>query len=155
MVSLALIIPWVPSIRTKGTLPCIPVQSKYSSRSTDVGDWARFRRGFIQLVLVSSKSWFFCCASTFRPRKVIWLPRVCHSIHTRTSTSTAHQTTRRGLTFGFDIDLNADLSVTVSWSASEFDDETERGSVNGGANVAKNAGLSWNHLVVANDDSNR
>ena len=53
---------------------------------------------------------------------------------------------------GFDIDLNADLSVTVSWSASEFDDETEGGSVNGGANVAKNAGLSWNHLVVANDD---
>jgi hypothetical protein len=53
---------------------------------------------------------------------------------------------------GFDIDLNADLSVTVSWSASEFDDETEGGSVNGGANVAKGAGLSWNHLVVVNDD---
>jgi hypothetical protein len=53
---------------------------------------------------------------------------------------------------GFDIDLNADLSITVSWSASEFDDETEGGSVNGGANVPKNAGLSWNHLVVANDD---
>ena len=54
---------------------------------------------------------------------------------------------------GFDIDLNADLSVTVSWSASEFDDETEGGSRNGGANVAKNAGLVWNGLVVANDDS--
>ncbi len=53
---------------------------------------------------------------------------------------------------GFDIDLNADLSVTVSWSASEFDDETEGGSVNGGANVAKGAGISWNHLVVVNDD---
>jgi len=53
---------------------------------------------------------------------------------------------------GFDIDLNADLSVTVSWSASEFDDETEGGSVNGGANIAKNAGFSWNHLVVVNDD---
>ena len=53
---------------------------------------------------------------------------------------------------GFDIDLNADLSVTVSWSASEFDDETEGGSVNGGHNVAKNAGLSWSGLVVANDD---
>ena len=44
------------------------------------------------------------------------------------------------------------MSVTVSWSASEFDDETEGGSVNGGHNVAKNAGLSWNHLVVVNDD---
>jgi Carboxypeptidase regulatory-like domain len=53
---------------------------------------------------------------------------------------------------GFDIDLNADLSITVSWSASEFDDETEGGSVNGGRNVAKNAGLSWHGLVVANDD---
>ena len=53
---------------------------------------------------------------------------------------------------GFDIDLNADLSVTVSWSASEFDDETEGGSINGGANVAKNAGLGWHGLVVANDD---
>jgi hypothetical protein len=53
---------------------------------------------------------------------------------------------------GFDIDLNADLSVTVSWSASEFDDETEGGSVNGGANVAKNGGLSWGGLVVVNDD---
>jgi hypothetical protein len=53
---------------------------------------------------------------------------------------------------GFDIDLNADLSVTVSWSASEFDDETEGGSVNGGANVAKGTGLSWNNLVVVNDD---
>jgi hypothetical protein len=54
---------------------------------------------------------------------------------------------------GFDIDLNADLSITVSWSASEFDDETEGGSVIGGANVAKNAGLRLNHLVVVNDDS--
>jgi hypothetical protein len=53
---------------------------------------------------------------------------------------------------GFDIDLNADLSVTVSWSASEFDDETEGGSINGGGNVAKNAGFVWNHLVVVNDD---
>jgi hypothetical protein len=39
---------------------------------------------------------------------------------------------------GLDIDVNPDLSVTVSWSASEFDDETEGGSVDGGANVAKN-----------------
>jgi hypothetical protein len=53
---------------------------------------------------------------------------------------------------GFDIDLNADLSVTVSWSASEFDDETEGGSVNGGTNLAKGAGINWNHLVVVNDD---
>jgi hypothetical protein len=54
---------------------------------------------------------------------------------------------------GFDIDLNADLSITVSWSASEFDDETEGGSMNDGANVPKNGGLRWNNLVVANDDS--
>ncbi len=53
---------------------------------------------------------------------------------------------------GFDIDLNADLSVTVSWSASEFDDETEGGSINGGGNVPKNTGFVWNHLVVVNDD---
>lgn len=53
---------------------------------------------------------------------------------------------------GFDIDLNADLSVTVSWSASEFDDETEGGSTNGGGNVPKNTGFVWNHLVVVNDD---
>ena len=53
---------------------------------------------------------------------------------------------------GFDIDLNADLSVTISWSASEFDDETEGGSINGGGNVPKNTGFAWNHLVVVNDD---
>ncbi|MFP3616104.1 hypothetical protein SB778_39385, partial [Paraburkholderia sp. SIMBA_050] len=32
----------------------------------------------------------------------------------------------------------------VSWSTSEFDDETEGGSVNGGANVAKNGLLASN-----------
>ena len=53
---------------------------------------------------------------------------------------------------GFDIDLNADLSVTVSWSASEFDDETEGGSINGGGNVQKNGGFVWNGLVTVNDD---
>lgn len=45
--------------------------------------------------------------------------------------------TPRGYT-GLDIDVNPNLSVTVSWSDSEFDDETEGGSVNGGANFAKN-----------------
>ena len=52
---------------------------------------------------------------------------------------------------GFDIDLNADLSVTVSWSAQEVDDEVE-GTVNGGASVAKNGSLNWSGLRVVNDD---
>jgi hypothetical protein len=52
---------------------------------------------------------------------------------------------------GFDIDLMADLSITVSWNAQEVDDEVE-GEVHGGANVAKNATLKWTGLRVVNDD---
>lgn len=51
----------------------------------------------------------------------------------------------------FDIDLMADLSITVSWNAQEVDDEVE-GEVHGGANVAKNATLNWTGLRVVNDD---
>lgn len=58
-------------------------------------------------------------------------------------------TPRGGL--GFDIDLNADLSITASWSAREVDDEDES-SINGGATVAKNASLGWSGLRVANPD---
>ena len=53
---------------------------------------------------------------------------------------------------GFDIDLNADLSVTVSWAASEVDDEVEA-TLNGGANVAKDGGLGWSGLTVVNPDA--
>ncbi|MBI4901932.1 MAG: carboxypeptidase regulatory-like domain-containing protein, partial [Actinobacteria bacterium] len=53
---------------------------------------------------------------------------------------------------GFDIDLNADLSVTISWAATEVDDEVEA-TVNGGANVAKDSGLGWSGLTVVNPDS--
>jgi hypothetical protein len=53
---------------------------------------------------------------------------------------------------GFDIDLNADLSVTVSWAATEIDDEVEA-TVNGGANVAKDGGLGWSGLTVVNPDA--
>ena len=52
---------------------------------------------------------------------------------------------------GFDIDLNADLSVTVSWAASEIDDEVEA-TIHGGTNVGKDAWISWSHLRVNNDD---
>ena len=52
---------------------------------------------------------------------------------------------------GFDIDLMADLSITVSWNAQEVDDEVE-GEVHGGANVAKNGTLNWSGLRVVNDD---
>jgi hypothetical protein len=52
---------------------------------------------------------------------------------------------------GFDIDLNADLSVTVSWTASEVDDEVES-TLNGGANVAKDGSLGWSGLTVVNPD---
>ena len=52
----------------------------------------------------------------------------------------------------FDIDLNADLSVTVSWTASEVDDEVES-TLNGGANVAKDGSLGWSGLTVVNPDS--
>jgi hypothetical protein len=48
---------------------------------------------------------------------------------------------------GFDIDLNADLSVTVSWTASEVDDEVES-TLNGGANVVKDGSLGWSGLTV-------
>jgi hypothetical protein len=52
---------------------------------------------------------------------------------------------------GFDIDLNADLSIKVSWNAQEVDDEVE-GQINGGASVAKDGTLNWSGLVVVNDD---
>ena len=52
---------------------------------------------------------------------------------------------------GFDIELMADLSITVSWNADEVDDEVE-GTVRGGANVAKNGTLNWSGLRVVNDD---
>jgi len=52
---------------------------------------------------------------------------------------------------GFDIDLNADLSIKVSWTAQEIDDEVE-GTITGGAPVAKDGGLNWHGLVVVNDD---
>jgi hypothetical protein len=52
---------------------------------------------------------------------------------------------------GFDIDLNADLSIKVSWTAQEIDDEVE-GTVTGGWNIAKDGALSWTGLVVVNDD---
>ena len=52
---------------------------------------------------------------------------------------------------GFDIDLNADLSITVSWAAQEIDDEVE-GTINGGHNVGKDGTLNWTGLVVVNDD---
>ncbi len=53
---------------------------------------------------------------------------------------------------GFDIDLNADLSVTVAWAASEIDDEVEA-TIHGGTNVGKDSWISWRHLRVNNDDS--
>jgi hypothetical protein len=53
---------------------------------------------------------------------------------------------------GFDIDLNADLSVTVSWAASEVDDEVEA-TIHGGTAVGKDAWIAWSHLRVNNDDS--
>ena len=52
---------------------------------------------------------------------------------------------------GFDIDLNADLSVSVSWAASEIDDEVEA-TIHGGADVPQDAGLAWKGLRVNNDD---
>ncbi len=52
----------------------------------------------------------------------------------------------------FDIALNAGLSVTVAWAASEIDDEVEA-TIHGGTNVGKDAWISWSHLRVNNDDS--
>jgi hypothetical protein len=51
----------------------------------------------------------------------------------------------------FDVDLNADLSINVSWTAQEIDDEVE-GQVLGGSMVGKDAALGWNGLKVVNDD---
>ena len=42
--------------------------------------------------------------------------------------------------------------MTVSWTASEVDDEVES-TLNGGANVAKDGGLDWSGLTVVNPDS--
>ena len=52
---------------------------------------------------------------------------------------------------GFDIDLNADLSIRVSWTAQEIDDEVEA-TVQGGSSVPKDGTLQWSGLTVANDD---
>lgn len=52
---------------------------------------------------------------------------------------------------GFDIDLNADLSITVSWNAQEIDDEVE-GSIGGGTNVPRDHFVTWTGLVVVNGD---
>jgi hypothetical protein len=51
----------------------------------------------------------------------------------------------------FDIDLNPDFSITVSWTAQEIDDEVE-GEVKGGFDVAAGYWRSWSGLTVANDD---
>jgi hypothetical protein len=51
----------------------------------------------------------------------------------------------------FDIDLNADLSVTISWAAQEIDDEVE-GEVKGGTTIAQDSVGKWNGLRVVNDD---
>jgi hypothetical protein len=51
----------------------------------------------------------------------------------------------------FDIDLNPDLSVTVSWTAQEIDDEME-GEVKGGHTIPQDGSLNWNGLRVVNDD---
>lgn len=51
----------------------------------------------------------------------------------------------------FDIDLNPDLSINVSWTAQEIDDEVE-GEVKGGRTVAKDGVLHWSGLRVVNDD---
>lgn len=52
---------------------------------------------------------------------------------------------------GFDIDLNADLSITVSWTAQEIDDEVE-GEIKGGYTIAKDGSVKWSGLTVNNDD---
>jgi len=52
---------------------------------------------------------------------------------------------------GFDIDLNADLSITVSWTAQEIDDEVE-GEIKGGYTISKDGILNWSGLRVVNDD---
>lgn len=51
----------------------------------------------------------------------------------------------------FDVDLNADLSVTVSWTAQEIDDGVE-GTVRGGQTIAKDGSLSWSGLRVVDPD---
>lgn len=51
----------------------------------------------------------------------------------------------------FDIRLNADLSITVAWTAQEIDDEVE-GEVKGGYTIAKDGVLNWSGLTVVNDD---
>ncbi|HXI71883.1 MAG TPA: hypothetical protein VNN22_16125 [Verrucomicrobiae bacterium] len=51
----------------------------------------------------------------------------------------------------FDIRLNADLSITVSWTAQEIDDEVE-GEIKGGYTIPKDGTLNWSGLRVSNDD---
>jgi len=52
---------------------------------------------------------------------------------------------------GFDIDLNADLSITVSWTAQEVDDEVET-QQSGGTSVPRDWWRHWSGLTVVNDD---
>lgn len=73
-----------------------------------------------------------------------------HPFHSHEHIDLGGGDTPRGQ-IGFDIDLNVDLSVTVSWSAQEIDDEVE-GTVTGGTNVAKDSAVSWGGLTVKNDD---
>jgi hypothetical protein len=51
-----------------------------------------------------------------------------------------------------DIDLNADLSVTASYTALEIDDEVESGT-SGGFDVPKDAWHSRSGITVSNGDS--
>jgi hypothetical protein len=93
-----------------------------------------------------------------------WSSAFAHSPHYYSHTASAHVhpfqshahldfgggDTPRGQ-IGFDIDLNADLSVNIAWTAQEIDDEVE-GTVNGGTNVRKNDTINWQDLTVVNDD---
>lgn len=51
----------------------------------------------------------------------------------------------------FDLDLNADLSINVSWTAQEIDDEVE-GEVKGGYRLGQDGSFNWSGLRVVNDD---
>jgi hypothetical protein len=51
----------------------------------------------------------------------------------------------------FDVALNPDLSVNVSWTAQEVSDEVEA-ELKHTVTIPKDSGFNWSGLTVANDD---